>query len=212
MNGLPLPQELYLIAHEQSGRPLAHPSSMALGLAGAALLELVVGERVTVSGGRGALADDTPLGDAVVDGFLPMIRQDRSGGDVRTWIKQAAGNVYRHTQASLVTAGALTQVTRRRMGLISQTRHEITDMAWVVRACSGVRAAAEGREPPDARCAALCGLVGVLEVDAALYLGQPSGQLVVRLRAIAAEHSPMIKEVVGIVETLTREAAIAVYR
>ncbi|MFD0889924.1 GPP34 family phosphoprotein, partial [Streptosporangium algeriense] len=137
MNGLPLPQELYLIAHDQSGRPLVHPSSMALGLAGAALLELVVGERVTVSGGRGALADDTPLGDAVVDGLLSLARRDGSGGDVRSWIRQTAGDVHRHTQASLITAGALTQVTRRRMGLLPQTRHEITDMAWVVRACSG---------------------------------------------------------------------------
>ncbi|MEV8637980.1 GPP34 family phosphoprotein [Streptosporangium sp. NPDC051023] len=212
MNRLPLPQELYLIAHEPSGKPLVHQSSMALGLAGAALLELALSDRVTIARGRGIVADGTPVGDAVADGLLPLILRDRFGGDVKSWIKKAAGDVYDRTRGSLITAGVLTQVTKRRMGVLSQTRHELADMAWVVRACSGVRSAVEGREQPDARCAALCGLVGVLKVDAALYLGRPSSQLVGRLRAIAGENSPVVQEVVGIVETLINEAAIAVYR
>ncbi|MEV7008179.1 GPP34 family phosphoprotein [Streptosporangium sp. NPDC051022] len=212
MTRLPLHQELYLIAHDQSGRPLIHQSSMALGLSGAVLLELALSDRVAVARGQGGVRDRTPLGDTATDGFVALVPGDRSTVDVKFWIKKAAENVYDRTREDLVAADVLLRVTKRRMGVLPQTRYQVADITSIVRACSGVRAAAEGREQPDARCAALCGLVGVLRVEAELYLGRPSAQLIGHLRAIADGHSPVVREVVGIVETLVNEAAVAVYR
>lgn len=212
MNRLPLYQDLYLIAHDQAGKPLINQPSLSLGLAGAVLLDLALTGRLDITHGRLAVYDRNPIGDMVADSLVPLILRDRTNRDTRFWIRKVAEDIYDRTCGGLVAAGVLTRVTRRRMGVMSQTRYPPTDVAPLVRARSGVRNAVEAVEQPDARCAALCGLVGVLRVEAALHLAQPSSQLVGRLRSIAREYPRPVNEVIGMVETLISEAAVALYR
>ncbi|MET9246860.1 GPP34 family phosphoprotein [Nonomuraea sp. NPDC003709] len=202
MNRLPLHEDLYLIAHDQSGKPLIHQSSMALGLAGAVVLELAVSGRVTVADGQ-ATVSRPPAGDTPVS---------LADGDVRLLIKKAANGLYDRTREALVASGVLVRVSRRRLGMLPYTRHQLADIASVVRASSGVRSAVEGWKPPDARCAALCGLVAVLRLESELYLDQPANRLVGRLREIASAAPPVVGELVAVVDTLVGEAAVAVYR
>ncbi|MEV3984623.1 GPP34 family phosphoprotein [Nonomuraea sp. NPDC049758] len=208
----PLHHELFLIAHDQSGKPLVHQHSMALGLAGAVLLDLALSGRVTVGQGRITVVDPTPVGDAVVDSLVPLMSRDRAEGEARFWIKKLAEDAYDRTRQSLVTAGVLVMVTRRRMGMLPYTRYQLADIASVVRASAGVRSAVEGWKQPDGRGAALCGLVGALRLEAELYLDQPSARLVERLREIAGEHSPVVREVVQLIDDMLGEAAVAVFR
>ncbi|MGI5282527.1 GOLPH3/VPS74 family protein [Nonomuraea polychroma] len=211
MNRPPLHHDLYLIAHDQSGKPLTHQSSMALGLAGAALLDLAVDGRVAVARGRVAVSGDvTRSGDPVIDDMLARIA--REPGDIRAPVKKVAESAYERTRADLVAAGVLVQVTKRVMGLLPTTRYQLADGAAVVRASSGARSAVEGWKQPDARCAALCGLIAVLRLEAELYLDHPSSQLVGRLREIARTGSREVAELIGVVETLIAEAALSVYR
>ncbi|MEV5552370.1 GPP34 family phosphoprotein [Nonomuraea wenchangensis] len=211
MDRLPLHHDLYLIAHGQAGKLLIHPASMALGLAGAALLELALDGRVAVA--RGRVAASVPAvddGDAFAGDLLALVAGEP--GDVRTPIKKAAGDAYKRTRETLTDSGVLRRTTRRVMGVLPTTRYEPADIASVVRASSGARSAVEGWRQPDARCAALCGLVAVLRLEEELYLDQPSGQLVGRLREISRESSREVAELVGVVEGLIGEAAVAVYR
>jgi hypothetical protein len=211
MNRPPLHQDLYLIAHDQSGKPLTHQSSMALGLAGAALLDLAVDGRVAVARGRVAVSGHvTRSGDPVVDDMLALIA--REPGDVRAPVKKVAESAYERTRADLVAAGVLVQVTKRVMGVLPTRRYQLADDAAVVRASSGARSAVEGWKQPDARCAALCGLIAVLRLEEELYLDHPSSQLVGRLREIARTGSREVAELIGLVETLVAEAALSVYR
>ncbi|MCK2220095.1 GPP34 family phosphoprotein [Actinomadura sp. ATCC 31491] len=217
MNRLPLHQDLYLIAHDQSGKLLVHPASMGLGLAGAAMLELALAGRVAVARGRVAAsvpsrpaADPADAADDFSGDLLALVT--REPGDVRTPVKKAAGAAYERTREALVAAGVLRRTTKRVMGLLPTTRYLIADIASVVRASSGARSAVEGWRQPDARCAALCGLVAALRLEEELYLDQPSGRLAARLREIAREGSREVAELVGVVETLVGEAAVAVYR
>lgn len=209
---LPLHQDLYLIAHNEAGKLLTHQSSISLGLAGAVLMELALRGRVAVGRGRVVVTDGTGVGDEMLDGLLALLARDRDGGDLRFWIRKTAENVYGRTREALVAAGALNAVIKRRLGLLPYVRHQLADITWVVRASSEVRSAAAGAKEPDERCAALCGLVAVLRVESELYLGQPSSRLVPRLRAIADERSPVVRELVGVVDALIDEAALAVYR
>ncbi|SEL91848.1 GOLPH3/VPS74 family protein [Nonomuraea pusilla] len=215
--GLALHEELYLIAHDQSGKPAVHQTSMALGLAGAALLELALSGRVALADGRAAAVPAAPPrpgpGDGgVADGLLALIQRDGARRDARLWIKKTAEDVYPRTRDGLVSAGVLARVTGRRLGMLPRTRYQVTDLAHVVRASYGVRSAVEGWKEPDARAAALCGLVAALRVEGELYLDQPSAQLVGRLRAIAEASSPAVRDVVTAVDAFIGEAAVAVYR
>ncbi|GAB2910831.1 GPP34 family phosphoprotein [Nonomuraea fastidiosa] len=187
MDRLPLHQDLYLIAHDKSGKAFVHPTSLSLGLAGAALLDRLLAEPFTPIGGR----DPAPA--ALIKGA-------------------AAGGIYERTREELLGSGVLVRVTGRRLGMLPYTRYEVADIAAVVRASSGVRAAVEGWKAPDARCAGLCGLVAVLRLEEQLYLDQPAAKLVARLREIAAGATPPVGELVETVDTLVAEAAIAVYR
>ncbi|HEX4815784.1 MAG TPA: GPP34 family phosphoprotein [Nonomuraea sp.] len=208
---LPLHQDLYLLAHDQSGKPLIHQSSMALGLAGAALLDLALDGRVAVARGRVAVSGrPAPTGDAVADHLLAFVAS--APGDVRVPIRKAAADACVRTREALIAAGVLVRVTKRVMGVVPTTRYVAADIASVVRASSGARSAVEGWKEPDTRCAALCGLVGVLRLEGELYLDQPPGELVTRLREIAGSGSREVAELVSVVDTLVTEAAIAVYR
>jgi hypothetical protein len=212
MSQSPLHHDLFLITHDQSGKPLIHQASMALGLGGAVLLELALSDRVTVARGRVTVADRTPVGDVVADTLVPMIQRDQGERDAKFWIRKLAEDIYERTRESLVEAGVLVVVNKRRMGMLPYTRYQLADIGSVVRASTGVRSAVEGWKQPDGRAAALCGLVGALRVEAELYLDQPSSRLIGRLRTIANEHSAVVKEVVDTVDALLGEAAVAVFR
>ncbi|GLW97956.1 GPP34 family phosphoprotein [Microtetraspora sp. NBRC 16547] len=212
MNRLPLYQDLYLIAHDPTGKPLIHQASLGIGLAGAVLLDLALSGRLDITQGRLSVYDRNPIGDSVADSLIPVILQDRDNRDTRFWIRKVAEDIYDRACGGLVAAGVLTRVTKRRMGMMTQTRYQPVDAAPVVRARSGVRQAVEAWEHPDARSAALCGLVGVLRLEAALHLSQPSGQIVGRLRSIAREHPRPVNDVIGVVEALISENAVATYR
>ncbi|MFC0864240.1 GPP34 family phosphoprotein [Sphaerimonospora cavernae] len=212
MNRLPLHQELYLIAHDDDGKALIQQPSLRLGLAGAVLLDLTLSGRLSVTQGQLAVYDRTPIGDTVADSLIPAILNDRANRDLKIWIKQIAEDIYDRTCGSLIAAGVLTKVNKRRLGMLAQTRYQPVNTTAAVRARAGVRAAADRREEPDAHCAALCGLVGVLHLESVLYIDQPSSQLIGRLRTIAGEYSRSVQEIVATVDLLLGEAAVAVYR
>ncbi|MBN6057247.1 GPP34 family phosphoprotein, partial [Nonomuraea sp. RK-328] len=212
VNRLPLYQDLYLIAHSEAGKLLTHQSSLALGLAGAVLAALVLDDRVAVVQGRVTVFERDRTGDAIADAMVGLIPPGRDHEDVKFWIKTAAKDIYERTRDDLVAKGVLAPVTKRRMGMVPYLRYRLTDIAWAVRASSGVRSAAEGWKEPDSRCAVLCGLVSVLRVEAELYLNQPASRLIDRLRTIADEDSLEAKLVVDLVDTLVAEAAVAIYR
>ncbi|GAA3533208.1 hypothetical protein GCM10022419_010480 [Nonomuraea rosea] len=212
MNRLPLHQDLYLIAHDQAGKPLIHQSSLALGLAGAVLLDLALGGYVAVAGGQGAVTRLPPTGDAIGDDLLSDVARGNPHKSVTSLIKKAADGIHERTRAALLASGVLVRVSKRRLGMLPYTRYQLADIASVVRASSGVRSAVEGWKPPDARCAALCGLVAVLRLEEELYLDLPAARLLARLREIASAGSPVIDGLVADVDTLVAEAAVAVYR
>ncbi|MGW0807348.1 GOLPH3/VPS74 family protein [Nonomuraea sp. NPDC002799] len=213
MNRLPLHQDLYLLAHGQSGKPLIHPSSLALGLAGAVLLELGLSGFVTVGGSKvAAAARSAPTGDAIADDLVALIRRGPAAMDTRALIKRVADGLNDRTRELLLATGVLVRVSGRRLGLVPYTRYEPAEISSIVRASSGVRSAVEGWKHPDARSAALGGLVAVLRLEEELYLDLPASRLIGRLREIAATAGPVVGELVATVDTLVAEAAVAVYR
>ncbi|WP_157250500.1 GOLPH3/VPS74 family protein [Nonomuraea typhae] len=207
----PLYQDLFVVCHQENGKPLVHRSSIALGLAGAVLADLVLSGRVTLDKSGAAAAELTATGDPVIDTYAREFLRDPAGLDALTWAKGVAADVYDRTRRELVNAGVLVAVTGRRLGMLPYTRYQ-TDMAAIVRASADVRSAVSGWRDIGARGATLCGLVLVLQVHTELYIGQSDAQLGANLLTIARGHSPQVKSLVALVERLVGEAAVAVYR
>jgi hypothetical protein len=209
---LRLHQELYLIAHGEDGRPLIHLPTLQLGLASAVLLDLVLAERIEIHSGELYVHDTEPLGYTVVDTVIPALLRDRKHRDLREWLRSLAEDSYDRSCASLVALGLLARVTRRRLGLVPRNRYQPTGTGPTVIARASVRYAVEGRERPDAQCAALCGLVAVLRLGDALYVDLPGTQIQELLRRIVSGHVRSVREIVAVTDALAGDLAVAVYR
>jgi Golgi phosphoprotein 3 (GPP34) len=211
---LRLHQELYLLGHDEDGRPLTHLAALRLGLAGAVLLDLTVTGRLHVAAGTLSVYDPTPLADGVADTVVAALLADRRRQDrqLRVWLKRLAQDADERTRGGLVAAGVLTRATRRRLRVLAHTRYQPTGYAPTVIARARPRYAVHGQQTPDAQCAALCGLLAVLRLHDTLYLDLPGGDVLDRLHRIADRQSPPAREITTTVEALIGELAIAVYR
>ncbi len=185
-----LHEELYLLAHDDdTGEPHLSEPSLALGLAGAILLELAINEQVAVGWaynhddhqwlpepGRLTRTTFKPTGNPLTDAALAAIEHSAKTGlsdrRIREFLRiYGVSSLYQRVQAHLITIGLLQRTSRRRLaGLITTEANLPLDRGFAIRARARIRTAVafhEGRstysdEQADDQCAALCGLIAVL--------------------------------------------------
>jgi hypothetical protein len=182
---LALHEELYLFAHDiDSGAAHIHPRSLAVGLAGAVLIELVMARRVSVR--------DDPTRRPPVGVWL------RGFGDP---------GLYERVRANLVAVGILYHRTRRLRADVYPAVHH----AWTVRIGAHLRSVLTGWEESDAQCAALCGLVEALGLYEHLFMAESAAQVRHGLRAVASAHLPPVRHVTATVGRVMGDLATSVY-
>lgn len=219
---LPLRDELFLLGHnDDTGHPHIHRQALALGLAGAVLIELFLAGRIALdptddrpAGERWLrLYSDQPVGDLIADTALAAIRRGRTAPPVKVFLRGFADDLYERTRAGLVAAGILRQVTRRRLGGLARTDTYLpTDTKWPVVARARLRYLAAGREQPDNHTAALAGLVATLGLATHLYLDDDTATLIERLKAIAEQHHRSVWDITAAVDAAVGDLATAAYR
>lgn len=238
---LPLHVELYLLAHnDDTGELHINEQSLAIGLAGAILLDLWLAGHIEIDWtynqwtqqwkhepGRLTRTTTGPVGDLLTDAALSTIEQTgRTGlrGDqTRAWLRGfAASGLYERVRANMITVGVLQRASRRRFGLVKTESYIAVHDAFAVRARARVRNAVtfherqstNRREAPDDQCVALCGLVAVLEMTEYLYAKNLSeGRLADWLRYAVDEHQkPTISTVITAVDAGRGDLAVAAMR
>jgi hypothetical protein len=238
---LPLHAELFLLGHDDdSGAPHVNEQSLAVGLAGAILLELWLARYVAIGWtfdikqgrwlqrpGRLTLITEDLPGDPLSDAALAAVEHTRhlprDHDQLRTWLRTfAATDLYERVRATMVTVGVLHRTSRRRYaGLVRTDTYTAVHQAFAVRTRAQIRSVVngythphrEGRHLPDAQCVALCGLVDVLEVAPFLYVPDLSvGRLRDWLRHIVHQHDPTFRDVIAAVEASRGDLAVAAMR
>jgi hypothetical protein len=232
---LPLRAELYLVAHDDDrGTAHIHPRVLAVGLAGAVLLELWLAGRVypgwrfdpatarwMPGPGQLAVVVPHPLGDPLSDAALAAVRSVRRSAQpehqLRDWLRQFAfTDPYERVRADMVAAGVLRRTSRRRYGMLARDRYLATDDAWAVRARARARSAATtataataATAAPDRQCTALCGLVDVLELVPYLYSPElTAGRFRRWLDRTLREEDLAIREVVKAIDASRGDLAV----
>ncbi|MEU6072520.1 GPP34 family phosphoprotein [Micromonospora sp. NPDC047074] len=217
---LPLRDELYLLAHnDDTGQPHIHRQALALGLAGAVLIDLVLTGRTALNGDtsgvgvqRVRLNIDRPVGDLIADTALTSLRHTHPAPPLRNWIRGFADHLYERTRAGLHAAGILRHTSRRRLGgLIRADTYLPTHNRWPVIARARLRFLADGREQPDNHTAALAGLVVALHLTHHLYLSD-TATVTAQLRAIADQHHRPVRDITAAVDAAVGDLATATYR
>ncbi len=219
---LPLRDELFLLGHDDdAGHSHIHRQALALGLAGAVLIDLFLAGRIVLdpnddrlSGDRWLrLHTDQPLGDLIADSAIGFIRYGRTAPPVKAFLRGFADDLYERTRAGLVAAGILRQVTRRRLGGLARTdTYLATDTKWAVVARARLRYVAQGREQPDNHTAALAGLVATLGLTGHLYLNDDSTTVTAYLKAIAGQHHRSVRDITAALDAAVGDLATATYR
>ncbi|MEW6636099.1 MAG: GPP34 family phosphoprotein [Actinomycetota bacterium] len=159
---LNLAEELLLLALEdESGRVVpAASSALDYGLAGAALMELVLSGRLGMEERRLMVVDGSPTGDWVLDGLLDRVGGSRKSRSVEHWVNiLGTRNLRWDLLDELVDKGVLERESRRVLWIIPQTRHPARDDAPELEVRARVRAAVLAGERPEPRVAALIGLI-----------------------------------------------------
>ncbi|TDC37660.1 GPP34 family phosphoprotein [Micromonospora sp. 15K316] len=220
---LPLRDELFLLGHDDdTGHPHIHRQALALGLAGAVLIDLFLAGRITLdpqtdshpNGERWLrLHTDRPVGDLISDTAIAAIRHGRTAPPVKAFLRTFSGDLYERTRAGLVAAGILRHSTRRRFGGLAHTdTYLATDSKWSVVARARLRYLAHGREQPDHHTAALAGFVATLGLTEHLYLHDDTTTLTERLKTIAEQHHRSVRDITITVDAAVGDLATAAYR
>lgn len=127
---LDLAEELLLLALEdESGKVTpAASASLEYGLAGAVLMDLVIGGRLGVEDDSLAVVDGAPTGDGVLDGALARIEASRKPRDAQHWVGKLGGDGLKEPLlAGLVERGVLSQEERMVLWIIPLTRYPPQD-------------------------------------------------------------------------------------
>ncbi|MGC4851880.1 GOLPH3/VPS74 family protein [Micromonospora sp. DT4] len=220
---LPLRDDLFLLGHDDdTGQPHLHRQALALGMAGAVLIDLVLAGRVTLdpnddthpAGDRWLRTyTDRPVGDLIADTAIASIHHARAAPPLKVWLRGFADDLYERTRAGLVAAGILHHTARRRLGgLVRADTYLATDTKWAVIARARLRYLAAGRQQPDNHTAALAGLVAVLGLATHLYLNEDTTILTTRLKTIADHHHRPVRDITAAVDAAVGDLATATYR
>jgi hypothetical protein len=237
---LPLHAELYLLAHDDdTGRQLINEQSLAIGLAGALLLELWFTERIHIgwafdyrqqqwreAPGQLVVATPGPTANPLTDAALAAVERvahTHAGGDhLRTWLRGfAASDLPERVQANLIMIGLLrrTQI-RRYAGLVKSEAYLPVHERYAVRARAHIRDAVayherrgRHRTSPDNQTVALCGLTAALELAEFLYEGRSTRELTEWLRYVVEQHDEAtVRAVVTAVDAGRGDLAVAAMR
>lgn len=206
-----LREELFLLGHDQRGRPVVHPDRLDLGVAGAFLVELALAGRLVVSGGHVAVADSNPTADAEIDHLLLMILRARSVPGLTAVLDEIRVGAADRARAPLAATGVVRSVTVKRLGLIPVIRHP-ADEAVVRRISVGLWYAAQGDGQPDDRTSALLALVHAVLLHEHVFANIPMTGLAARLRGVRDRAARPVREIATAVGGLAAGRAVAGHR
>jgi hypothetical protein len=185
---------LLLLTDDQSGKAAVDSQRLALGLAGAVLVELVLAGRVAVadagrwgSGSRVGVVTTAPLGDALLDSALQRIAEHRQPAAAQWAVTTLAKGLTGALRDRLVARGILRVEEGRTLGIFPQRVWPAVDSTHE----AGVRAAlwdvvVVGRTPTDREVSLVSLLHATGQVPKVLAAdGMTARQLQDRAKALA---------------------------
>jgi Golgi phosphoprotein 3 (GPP34) len=205
MHVLSLRDDLFLLAHDDSGKLLVSEASIGAGLAGAVLIDLLLSRRVAVVDGSLAVLDPSPA-DEEATATMDAIAENTAPCGPRAWVSWISHGAYGRAADALSSAGVVQRLTTKRLGLVPVSRCLPENPDDLVRVRAKVRYAIHGRELPDPSTAALCGLIRVLRLESSLLLSMPTSDLLLALERMTAADEVTVRQVTNAVEAVITTA------
>jgi len=167
-------EQLFVLAHDEhrgGWKERLHQPALSVGLAGAAIIDLLIDRRVhlvnqavTVTD----LYDRSVTGDAVTDGVLGLVRQRSL--PLPAILDRVAGGMYERTRGGLVHRGVLVEKPLRVLGVRLSDRVVLAHEYIAIRNRAKVVRRADGRDGPTPAADAMCVLLLALGMQDCLIL------------------------------------------
>lgn len=180
---LSLSQDLLLLAIHPANGAVARRHEVGFALAGAALADLAMSERITVSAKTVVVLEDRPTGDRAADLVLTRAAASRPRSCPH-WVGRLAGRMVRTTADSLVDGEIITTERRRVLGLFPRTGLRVVRPDCRDEIVARLRAAVSGAAVPSDRTRVLVGLAHAAGLLGPLLPGWSRSQLKAAVRIL----------------------------
>ncbi len=195
MKQLTLADELFLLGQdEKSGRSAISEISLATGLAGGLLGELLLGGMIQLQDGRVAPLRQRPPADSVTHAVLERIVAERRLLTIQTWLSYIRQDAYPAVARRLAFTGVVTSVRTTGWLRRTQVRYPVVDLGVAARPRMRLRAMLAGERPWDPSSVLLALLVRAVGLEEVLALELTARQIRERLDQVAQSAPPPFVE------------------
>lgn len=165
MRRLTLVDSLFFLAHDEfTGKPALRRTGLGIGMAGSALCDLLLAERITVERKRIRPLSRQRPGHAIADRVFSEILAEREPHSVREWVGHLRQDLGETVADNLLAEGVINRETDR--GLMRKIhRYPPRDLLMSTAARSKARAAVLGTERPDPHSVCLALLAWTIGLD-----------------------------------------------
>ncbi|MEU2503269.1 GPP34 family phosphoprotein [Streptomyces sp. NPDC007863] len=184
-----LAEEITLLSLDDASGEAKERQSAAWAVAGGILLELALAGRVSVADGRLTVTDESPTGEALLDGRLATLAAwaERRGKapKLTEWLTKDQAKAPAATVARLCERGLVVEERRRVLGLFPVRRYPEADGSVERELRERLRAAVLDGAAPDERTAGLIALVHGAKLHRIAFPGEPRKEVAARMEELA---------------------------
>jgi hypothetical protein len=160
---LTLPEQLLLLAMDDKKGTILRAAVIPIrfGLAGAAIMELALREKVKISDKKLDLVNDSYTGDNLLDEVINQFKNTNKSKSASDWIIVLANkeNIQKLTVDSLVNKGIFEAEEHKTLGVFNSTHYPMKDSGEELGIKEKIRRVVLYNNEPDTRVAVLIGLV-----------------------------------------------------
>ncbi len=208
MRRLTLVDSLFFLAHDEfTGKPALRRTGLGIGMAGSALCDLLLADRITVERKRIHPVSRQGIGNGTADQVFSRILAERDTHTVREWVDHLRGDLTETVAKNLLAAGVVRHETERVL-MRKIDRYPPRDLLLSTAARSRARGAVLGTARPDPHSVCLALLAWTIGLD---DLCEPELDRA-RLRAWAdATHRELPRALADLISGVDAVAAAVVY-
>ncbi len=184
-----LAEEIALLSLDDESGEAKEREAAAWAVAGGILLELVFAGRVSVTGGRLAVVDESPTGEPLLDERLVLLAgwlgKRSSAPKVAEWLTRDQAKAPAATVARLCARGLVVEERHRVLGLFPVRRYPEADGSAERELRERLRAVVLDGAAPDERTAGLVALVHGAKLHRLAFPGEPRKEVAARMEQLA---------------------------